>query len=587
MFVLDAYAARSCPVKTHNTFHPGLTLPEADEGLREVFHGGIAFQAEVLAQLLSGFAGSVFDCRALGERPSAEQERATLDALASGVDVLIGPLLPRDPDAHRSGRPDLLLRDAGGGYHPAEIKCHRVSDPRGGGSVLTWSALGDPLRREVLEGYRFRYTWRLNDLLQLAHYRRMLEALGFAASEPLAAVVGNDDLPALGRVLSWVDLGAAVLPPGPRAASAAAAPERTGSGSLPAESSAGAPGGTDAGSAGAVAVIERVSALGRYDAEHAFRVEIAEVAAALEPQDPPALLPVANRECGWCQWWDVCRPQLDDDDLSLRISKSPLDVHEIRVLRELGVATVAELAAAEIEALLPSYLPGVTHRVGAEERLRLAWRRAVLMARGVDFDRVTDGPIAVPGATLEIDLDIETSSDDRVYLWGFGVSDARDGSHYYRHFSAFESLDERAEQLLAATALTWLRELVSGVDARVYHYSDYEVVRLQRLAAAGAGEPLAWAVSWAAEHFVDLFTVIRTHFFGTQGLGLKVVATRAAGFRWRDEAPGGLNSQSWFDEAVGGDTEELRAAARQRVLEYNEDDVEATWHVRRWLRTLD
>ena len=576
MFALDAYAARSCPVKTHNAFHPGMSLPPADEGLREVFHGGIAFQAEVVTQLLSGFDGSVFDGRGLTERSSAEQERAALDAMASGIDVLIGPLLPRDLVAHRSGRPDLLLRDPAGGYHPAEIKSHRVSDPRGGGSTLTWSALSDPLRRQVLEGHRFRYTWRLNDLLQLAHYRRMLETIGHAAPLPLAAVVGSDDLPALGRVLSWVDLDAALLPPSPRASSAvaAAAPESLVESSElvgPSE-----PSGT----------IERVSALARYDVEHAFRVEIALVAASLEPHDPPVLLPVANRECGWCQWWDVCRPQLDDDDLSLRISKSPLDVYEIGVLRDLGVATVAELAATDLDALLPDYLPRVTHRVGAEDRLRLAWRRSVLMARGVDFDRVTQGPIEVPSATLEIDLDIETSSDDRVYLWGFGVSDSRDGSHYYRHFSAFQPLDDATEQALAIAALSWLRNLVDGVDTFVYHYSDYEVVRLQRLATASGDEVLAWAVAWARQHFVDLFTAIRTHFFGTQGLGLKVVATRAAGFRWRDESPGGLNSQAWFDESVSGATAEVRAAARQRVLEYNEDDVEATWHVRRWLRTL-
>lgn len=551
-FTLDAYAARSCPVKTHNAFHPGLSLPAGDEGLREVFHGGVAFSAEVLDALLAGFGGSVLDGRELTHLPAAEQEAVAMRALGAGVQVLIGPLLPRDGVGHRSGRPDLLLWAPEGGYHPVEIKFHRVTDQRSAASQLTWSALSDPANRQVLPGYRFRNTWRLNDLLQLAHYQRMLLRLGYAASEPLAAVVGNDELPGLGRVLSWVDLDAPLLPPSPRAL-ADAAPEP-------------------------------VSALQRYDTEHAFRVEVAEVASALEPGDPPALLPIANRECGWCQWWDVCRPQLDDDDLSLRISKSPLDVHEIRVLRDLGVATVAELAATDLAGLLPEYLPRVTHRIGAEERLRLAWRRSVLMQRGVDFDRVTEGPIDVPRATVEIDLDIETSVDDRVYLWGFLVSDSRDGSCYYRHFGAFETLDDEAERNLAAAAMGWLRDLVDGVDALVYHYSDYEVVRLHRL--ADGSRTLTWAEEWAQRHFVDLFTYIRTHFFGTQGLGLKVVASRAAGFRWRDSDPGGLNSQSWFDEAVTGETPEIRAAARQRVLEYNEDDVRATWHVRRWLRTL-
>lgn len=555
MFTLDAYAARSCPVKTHNAFHPGLHLPPADEGLREVFHGGIAFEAEILEQLLAGFTGSVLDGRTLAHLPSADQERAALRAMASGVEVLIGPLLPRDPVEHRSGRPDLLLRGADGGYHPAEIKFHRVTDPRNGTSSVTWSSLADPLNRHELQGFRFRHTWRLNDLLQLAHYQRMLLRLGHAAREPLAAVVGSDDLPGPGRVFSWVDLGAAVLPPSPR---------------MPAVEEPG-----------------QVSALERYDAEHAFRVEVAEMAAALSAEDPPGLLPIANRECGWCQWWDVCRPQLDDDDLSLRISKSPLDVHEIRVLRDLGVATVTELAASDLDDLLPRYLPQITHRSGAEDRLRLAWRRSVLMARGVDFDRVTDGPIELPRATVEIDLDIETSSDDRVYLWGFLVDDARDGRRYYRHFSAFETLDDDAERQLAAAAVNWLRDLVAEADALVFHYSDYEVVRLQRLADASGAEPLTWMAGWARRHFVDLFTVIRTHFFGTQGLGLKVVATRAAGFTWRDTTPGGLNSLTWFDDAIAGDTEEIRAAARQRLLEYNEDDVEATWHVRRWLRSLD
>ena len=181
MFTLDAYAARSCPVKTHNAFHPGLSLPAADEALREVFHGGVVFEAEVLGMLLEGFGGSVLDARRLQDRPSADQEHAVLEAMAAGVQVLVAPLLPRDQEQHRSGRPDLLLRDPDGGYHPAEIKSHRVSDPRGEATTLTWSSLTAPLDRQLLPGHRFRYTWRLKDLLQLAHYRRMLERLGFAA----------------------------------------------------------------------------------------------------------------------------------------------------------------------------------------------------------------------------------------------------------------------------------------------------------------------------------------------------------------------------------------------------------------------
>ena len=59
---------------------------------------------------------------------------------------------------------------------------------------------------------------------------------------------------------------------------------------------------------------------------------------------------------------------------------------------------------------------------------------------------------------------------------------------------------------------------------------------------------------------------------------------RQAGFSWRDDDPGGLNSQLWFAEAVHGETAEPRRRRGRRVLEYNEDDVSATSQVRAWLR---
>ena len=147
------------------------------------------------------------------------------------------------------------------------------------------------------------------------------------------------------------------------------------------------------------------------------------------------------------------------------------------------------------------------------------------------------------------------------------------------------------ERELAAEAFEWLRTVTTGRDAVVYHYSDYETLRITRLAGQlrerGAGELADWIDAFATEQFVDMFPLVKAHFFGANGLGLKVVASAGAGFHWRDEEPGGLASQSWFEAAVNGGTVEERDAARTRVLEYNEDDVLATWNLRRWLRSLD
>ena len=80
------------------------------------------------------------------------------------------------------------------------------------------------------------------------------------------------------------------------------------------------------------------------------------------------------------------------------------------------------------------------------------------------------------------------------------------------------------------------------------------------------------------ECFVDLYAVMREHYVGADGLGLKKVAA-VAGFTWRDTDPGGAQSQVWLDELrAGGDP-----ALRRRLLAYNEDDVRATLVLREYL----
>jgi predicted RecB family nuclease len=442
-------------------------------------------------------------------------------------------------------------------WHKIIARCRLAPDDEEEPPVVHYSTLTDPAPAAAcrLSGHVLRIGSRAADFLQLAHYHRMLQACGFAAERAFGAVIGTDglfDAP----VLAWADLDEPMV--------------RTFSRSHPEG-------------------WRLRSVLERYDFELAFRIEIAQVARqqtghrGLDPA--PLVRPIVNPECGRCHWWEHCRPQLDPDDVSLRIDKGALDMREIVTLRRLGIDTITDLAGVDLDELLELYLPEVTHRSGAEARLRTAARRATMMGDGVWFARETTGPIEVPLADTEIDFDIETAADGRIYLWGFLVRDPQQpGDGAYTEFSRFADLDDRSEAALAAEAFGWLRSVVEGGGrVTVYHYSGYEVAMIRALAGREDDPLLDWAAAYAEENFVDLLEIVKAHYFGVAGLGLKLMAQHT-GFRWRDDDPGGLNSQRWFADAVHAADAEARSAARQRVLAYNEDDVRATSSLRAWLR---
>ena len=68
-------------------------------------------------------------------------------------------------------------------------------------------------------------------------------------------------------------------------------------------------------------------------------------------------------------------------------------MREIATLRRHGISTITDLVGADLDELLTWYLPEVTHRPGAEGRLRVAARRARMLLDGSSFARETDGPI--------------------------------------------------------------------------------------------------------------------------------------------------------------------------------------------------
>ena len=591
--VLDAYAAIRCPVKVQNYYDATIRLPEGSSGygvrgssdVQQELFGGRELIDRTLAAL-AALPGTV-DLRLLADEDYTVAQDATSDAVRAGAPVIVAPKLPIDRRGHRRGSPSALVRGADrtngrSGYLPVQVRSKRMLERHSRPAQQSASLIGTPSPASALDltDARFR-TGREDDQLHIAHFWRLLEAAGWQASgEPMGGIIGAD---LLRRTFfsdgEFAGMDALALnPAGPRGMSAVVwvmltrKQIRT--------FSRTAPEGWK----------ER-SALERYDHEHGFRVKVAETARKRsgQPGDPHRMVtPIFVRECSFCAWWAVCAPLMGADDLSVQIDKSPLDVREISVLRSLGVRSVHDLVGADLDELLPRYLPEVRHRDSAEQRLRLAARRSRMIANGTQLERTTDGPIPLPQAPLEIDWDIETSAADRIYLWGFLVHDRSrpDDDGTYHPFATFAEQTAADEVTLARRAMTWLTELLTEhPDAHVFHYSDYEMVRLAKLAATSSDDTLLRALGLVRGRHVDLFQTMRTHYFAAHGLSLKVVANTATGFSWRDDTPGGLNSQSWFLEAIHGADEQTRTEARQRVLDYNEDDVRATRVLRDWLRT--
>ncbi|MGD8215746.1 TM0106 family RecB-like putative nuclease [Aestuariimicrobium sp. Y1814] len=564
MILLDAYAARSCPVKTQNQFDPTIDAPGegADAELQEIFAGSQEYKDQVMGRLAT--AEGALDLRGRDDR--AEATRAAVEA---GVAVIVAPRLPLDLEGRRRGNPDALVRgqdrpDGGPGYHPVQVKRKLLVERRRPAEVFCWTTpLEEPFAAALqpLADHSFR-TSREAELIQMSHYVRALQSLGWAAEREVAALIGTDQLIGLederarDHGIVFVDLRHRFLRTFSRTA------EKH---------------------------WRLRSAIERYDHEFGFRLAVAETAQAHRAGEEyhPRVTPIVVRECASCPWWQRCEPLLDADDLSLRITKTPLDVREISVLRKLGISTLDDLAEADLDELLPRYLPEVAHRSQADQRLVTAAQRARMMRDGVTLSRVGDDAITLPGGDIEIDLDIETSGDDEVYLWGLLVS--ADGlPPTYHAFVRWGQLSTTDQVDLAREAMGFLEHyFASGRRVRVYHYSDYESRHLRELAdvdKSGDGL-LRRAHQRVSQEWVDLYTVVADHFFGVQGLGLKVVAHEGAGFEWRDDEPGGLNSQRWFADAINPALQpEDREAAQQRVLAYNEDDVRATHALRAWLR---
>ena len=286
--------------------------------LQMLYRAGNEHEDDTFALLFDGVDGAVvIEAEDLNDR-----EWQTLQAVKDGALLIAGGRLPIDHEAHRVGQPDLLVRH-GEGYLPIEVKSHKALDrvrKEGTGAALVCD-LTTPFFDAAVVDAEHNPRKHLGDLMQLAHYRALLDAAGIGSPECFAAGVCGSE-----GVIVWHDLSAPVLDP----------PEYL---DEPPD--------------------ERISAMTRYEMEFAHRAGIAQAAEAhfFDEVTPLLAEPIVCEQCDMCRWREWCGDRLEEvSDLSLIAGvgvgrRSLYKAHGIDNLHDLAALDwrTAELVHAKVD----------------------------------------------------------------------------------------------------------------------------------------------------------------------------------------------------------------------------------------------
>ena len=532
---LDAAAMTRCRRRVHLDHDPAAgERPRAqpDPALEQRRADAAAHRVRIGELLAAAHGSAVRSVPADG--PARLRAAATAAAVAAGASIVRDAVLPMDAEGRRGGA-ELLVRLPGGGYVPVLVVRHRVTDP--GEGALTSPVL-EPWPRRAAPDPERKVRSQPRDLLRLAHLHGMLQAVGWAPPDGPHAqhggVIGLD-----ADVVVWHDLNAGHWPGGR-------------------------------------------STLAEYRVRFADRVAVATAAAT---GGPALALPSRVTECRRCPWWPTCEAELaDGGDVSLVVRGETAVA-----LRAAGVATVDDLAELDPHGEPPVPLGGPS--LADLVALARAWRRGLAVVRRVER-------VPVPRADVEVDVDMESFGEAGAYLWGAllsrpGGERPGDEPEGYRAFGTWQPVPTDDEARSFAEFWTWLQEVRRGAERSgrtfaAYCYNEqaenrWLLASATRFAGRPGIPPVAEVEEFiAAPSWVDLFAVVGEWFLCAQGKGLKRIAP-VAGFSWRDPDAGGENSMRWYRAAVGMDGVPPDARQRQRLLEYNADDVAATRALREWM----
>lgn len=291
--------------------------------------------------------------------------------------------------------------------------------------------------------------------------------------------------------------------------------------------------------------------------EAEYELTLTEIEKIIAGKRPPHFV---TSGCKQSPWHKECRSESEScDDLSLlnRVWRE-----EVARLEAAGVQTIGELAlksVPELEHLCPDV---------SSTRLETMRDQAIAIKENRHIIRHN---VELPEAGVELFFDIESDPlRDFDYLFGI-LKVTSEGEEYISFFA--ESPDQEGKMWSE-----FVHFIERHIDTPIYHYGWFEEEVVRRFSAKyGIGEIAREALE---RNMIDILYVVRPAvIFPLSFYALKDIAGYI-GFAWRADDASGANSVIWFEEWLKKKTPKLL----QKILEYNEDDVRATYVLQRWVR---
>ncbi len=288
-----------------------------------------------------------------------------------------------------------------------------------------------------------------------------------------------------------------------------------------------------------------------------YHLTLAEIEKILAGKKPPHFV---TSGCKQSPWFHECvRDAEACDEISLLNRVWRQEVHR---LEQAGIKTISDLAlysVRDLERLAPDLSP-TRLEIMRDQAVAIKEQRHIIRQR-----------LEFPDARTELFFDIE-SDPLRDFDYLFGVLEVEKENESYQAFLAASPDQERKmwEEFVAY--------IERHLDCPIYHYGWFEQEVVRRFMAKYGISALAKEA--LERNMIDLLEWLRPAVvFPLSFYSLKDIASYI-GFHWRAEDASGANSVLWFEEWLKKKNQKVL----QKILEYNEDDVRATYQLKQWLQ---